>query len=142
MEWLYLQAESLSQKARDMKLLGNVIWIVFGGFVLAVEYLMAGLMLCCTIIGIPFGWQIIRLASLALWPFGTEVRYKKQSPSFLNTFMNVLWILIGGIWLALEHFILGVLFCITIIGIPFGKQHFKLATIAFTPFGREIVYSD
>ena len=125
-----------------MKLLGNVIWVLFGGFFLALGYLLSGLILCCTIIGIPFGWQIIRLAGFALWPFGREVRYKQQTAGCLNTGMNILWILIGGIWLALDHIILGVIFFITIIGIPFGKQHFKLASIAFTPFGREIVSSE
>ena len=124
-----------------MKLLGNIIWIVFGGLFLALEYVIAGLVLCCTIVGIPFGWQVIRLSGLALWPFGKEIRYKKQTAGCLSTFMNLLWILIGGIWLALEHAIIGVVFFITIIGIPLGKQHFKLASIALTPFGKEIVSS-
>lgn len=124
-----------------MKLLGNIIWVVFGGLFLALEYVIAGLLLCCTIIGIPFGWQVIKMSGLALWPFGKEIRYKQQTSGCLGTFMNLLWILIGGIWLALEHAIIGVVFFITIIGIPFGKQHFKLASIALTPFGREVVSS-
>ena len=121
-----------------MKVLGNILWIIFGGFFLAMGYFFSGLLLCITIIGIPFGIQIFKVAGLALWPFGKEVRTKPQGNGCLNTIMNVIWILIGGIWLALEHVILGVIFCITIIGIPFGKQHFKLAAIALTPFGREI----
>ena len=108
---------------------------------MALGYFLGGLILCLTIIGIPFGIQIIKLSSLALWPFGREVRYKEQTEGCLNTGMNVLWFLVGGIWLALDHAILGFLFCITIVGIPFGKQHFKLAAIALTPFGREIVES-
>ena len=125
-----------------MKTLGNIIWVIFGGLFLALGYVISGILLCCTIIGIPFGLQIFKVASLALWPFGREVRYKQQSSGCLSTGMNVLWILIGGIWLALEHVIVGVIFFITIIGIPFGKQHFKLAAIALTPFGREIVSSN
>ena len=124
-----------------MKTLGNIIWIIFGGLFLALGYVFSGIILCCTIIGIPFGLQIFKVAGLALWPFGREVRYKQQSAGCLSTGMNVLWILIGGIWLALEHVIVGIVFFITIIGIPFGKQHLKLAAIALTPFGREIVSS-
>ena len=124
-----------------MKTLGNIIWIIFGGLFLAMGYVFSGIILCCTIIGIPFGLQIFKVAGLALWPFGREVRYKQQSAGCLSTGMNVLWILIGGIWIALEHVIIGIVFFITIIGIPFGKQHLKLAAIALTPFGREIVSS-
>ena len=125
-----------------MKFLGNIIWLLFGGLFLALGYLFTGLGLCLTIIGIPFGIQVFKLAGLALWPFGKEVRYKKQTTGCLNTGMNLLWILIGGIWLALGHAITGLVYCITIIGIPFGKQHFKLAAIILTPFGREVVSSN
>lgn len=116
--------------------------MLFGGLFLALGYLFTGLGLCLTIIGIPFGIQVFKLAGLALWPFGKEVRYKKQTTGCLNTGMNLLWILIGGIWLALGHAITGLVYCITIIGIPFGKQHFKLAAIILTPFGREVVSSN
>lgn len=114
---------------------------MFGGFFLALEYIIVDILLCCTIIGIPFGWQVIRLSGLALWPFGKEIRRKQQTVGCLSTGMNLLWLL-GGFVLALQHVIVGVFFCITIIGIPFGKQHFKLASIALTPFGREIVSSE
>jgi len=124
-----------------MKLLGNIIWVVFGGLFLSIGYVFTGLLLCLTIIGIPFGWKIIRLSGLALWPFGKEVKMVEQGTGCLSTFMNLLWILIGGIWLALGHAINGIIFFITIIGIPFGKQHFKLASIILTPFGREVVSS-
>ena len=120
-----------------MKIIGNIIWVIFGGLILALEYAICGLIWCITIIGIPFGIQLFKCASLALWPFGREVRNKQNSTGCLSTGMNVLWFLLGGIWLALEHVIAGLIFCITIIGIPFGKQHFKLASIALTPFGRE-----
>ena len=121
-----------------MKIIGNIIWVIFGGLILALEYAICGLIWCITIIGIPFGIQLFKCASLALWPFGREVRNKQNSTGCLSTGMNVLWFLLGGIWLALEHVIAGLIFCITIIGIPFGKQHFKLDAIALTPFGREI----
>ena len=121
-----------------MTIIGNIIWVIFGGLILALEYAICGLIWCITIIGIPFGIQLFKCASLALWPFGREVRNKQNSTGCLSTGMNVLWFLLGGIWLALEHVIAGLIFCITIIGIPFGKQHFKLAAIALTPFGREI----
>ena len=124
-----------------MKLLGNIVWLLFGGIFLALEYVIAGILMCLTIIGIPFGIQVFKLASLALWPFGREVRYKEQASGCVSTGMNVLWIL-AGIGLALQHAIVGLIFMITIIGIPFGKQHFKLAAIALTPFGREIVSSE
>lgn len=94
-----------------------------------------------TIVGIPFGVQSIKMAALCLWPFGATVK-KKETPiasGCLNTVMNIIWVLFGGLWIFLTHVIFGVLLTITIIGIPFGKQHFKLAGMAFTPFGREIV---
>lgn len=122
-----------------MKLLGNIIWIIFGGLFIALEYFAASLVLIVTIIGIPFGIQTFKLGLLALWPFGREIREKPQASGCLTTIMNIIWILCGGIWIALSHFVLGILFYITIIGIPFGRQHFKLAGLALTPFGKEIV---
>lgn len=122
-----------------MSLLGNIIWIVFGGLLLAVEYMVAGLLLCCTIIGIPFGLQSFKLGLFALMPFGQQSVVTVESGGCLSTIMNILWIFTGGVWIALTHLGLGLLFCITIIGIPFGIQHFKLMSMAFTPFGREIV---
>jgi uncharacterized membrane protein YccF (DUF307 family) len=124
-----------------MKLIGNIIWVLFGGLLLAIEYAILGLFWCITIIGIPFGIQLFKCASLSLWPFGREVRYKQQTTGCLSTGMNLIWILLGGLLLAIEHAIIGLVFCITIIGIPFGRQHFKLAAIALTPFGREIMSS-
>lgn len=125
-----------------MKLLGNIIWVVFGGFFLSLGYVLSGIALMITIVGIPFGWQVIKLAALALWPFGKEVHNGTIAVGCLSTIMNLIWIFIGGIWLAFGHAICGLFFFITIIGIPFGKQHFKLANIALTPFGRQIVSSN
>jgi uncharacterized membrane protein YccF (DUF307 family) len=91
-----------------------------------------------TIIGIPFGLQTLKLARLALWPFGGNVTDGGNSGGCLSVVMNIIWILIGGIWISLTHLVFGLLLCITIIGIPFGIQHFKMAALALTPFGKEI----
>lgn len=121
-----------------MNLLGNIIWIIFGGLLLAVEYFTAGIALCLTIVGIPFGLQAMKLGLLALFPFGQTSVVRDHNSGCLYAVMNIIWIFIGGFWIALTHLGLGILFCITIIGIPFGMQHFKLVPVALTPFGREI----
>ena len=117
----------------------NLLWLVFGGIFTAIEYLVASLLMMITIIGIPFGMQTLKMASLALWPFGKTVRSGARSGGCLYILMNVLWILLGGIWICLSHLAFGVVLCITIIGIPFGLQHFKLAGLALTPFGKDII---
>ncbi|WP_297328943.1 YccF domain-containing protein [uncultured Bacteroides sp.] len=122
-----------------MGCLMNVLWLIFGGLLTAIEYVIASLLLMLTIVGIPFGMQTLKLAGLALWPFGKEVRSGVRSNGCLYLVMNVLWIFLGGIWICLSHLFFGLLLCITIIGIPFGIQHFKLATVALTPFGKDIV---
>jgi uncharacterized membrane protein YccF (DUF307 family) len=122
-----------------MKILGNIIWLVFGGFAIFLEYILAGLALCITIIGIPFGIQAFKLGMLALWPFGQRIEYMVYAPGCLSTIMNILWLIIGGIWIALTHLLFGILLFITIIGIPWGKQHFKMVSLAITPFGRRLV---
>ena len=122
-----------------MKFLGNIIWLLFGGFITAMEYFVASLLLMVTIIGIPFGIQTMKLGILALWPFGSEIRETDAAGGCLYTAMNILWILTGGIWIALTHLLFGFLFAITIIGIPFARQHFKLAGLAITPFGKQII---
>lgn len=121
-----------------MNLLGNIIWLLFGGIFIALEYLIASVLLCLTIIGIPFGLQTFKLAAVALWPFGKTYRISEHGTGCLSTIMNIIWILIGGIWIALSHLVFGLIFYITIIGIPFGNQHMKLAGLALTPFGRKI----
>jgi uncharacterized membrane protein YccF (DUF307 family) len=123
-----------------MSLLGNVLWIILGGGILLfLEYLFGGIVLCVTIIGIPFGIQCIKLSLLALLPFGKEVRRSEKSAGVLSTVMNLIWILFGGIWIALTHVVFAILCAITIIGLPFAKQHMKLATLSLTPFGKEVV---
>jgi len=122
-----------------MKLLGNLIWLIFGGIIIAIQYLIGSIILMITIIGIPFGIQTLKMASLAIWPFGRDTRVQSRASGCLYIFMNVLWLITGGLWIAATHAIFGILLCITIIGIPFGLQHFKLTAIALTPFGRDIV---
>ncbi|MCQ4872306.1 MULTISPECIES: YccF domain-containing protein [Odoribacteraceae] len=121
-----------------MKILGNIIWVVFGGLFVAIEYFVSSVGLFVTIIGIPFGLQTFKLGILALWPFGSKVVDIPQSNGCLSFLMNIIWFFIGGIWIFLSHIGFGILFCITIIGIPFGLQHFKLARLALTPFGHDI----
>jgi uncharacterized membrane protein YccF (DUF307 family) len=124
-----------------MKFLGNIIWLLFGGLLIALEYFFAGLLLMITIVGIPFGLQAWKIALLALWPFGSKVTDGGNSGGCLLVFMNIVWILIGGIWISLSHLVFGLFLCITIIGIPFGRQHFKMAALALTPFGKNIASS-
>lgn len=124
---------------RRMNFLGNLIWLIFGGIIVAIEYVIASLILMVTIVGIPFGIQTLKLASVALWPFGQKVVSHERSNGCLYVLFNVVWILVGGIWIALTHLAFGVLLFITIIGIPFARQHFKLAGLALTPFGKDVV---
>ncbi len=121
-----------------MKTIGNIIWLIFGGLLTAIEYLISSLLLMVTIIGIPFGLQTLKLGILALWPFGKTVVDNGSSSGCLSLLMNIIWIFIGGFWICLTHFAFGLLLCITIIGIPFGRQHFKMAALALTPFGKTI----
>ena len=121
-----------------MKFLGNIIWLIFGGLVTSIEYLISSLLLMVTIIGIPFGLQTMKLALLALWPFGSKVTDNGNSGGCLSILMNILWIILGGFWICLTHLGFGLLLCITIIGIPWGRQHFKMSALALTPFGKNI----
>ena len=124
-----------------MSVLGNIIWLVFGGFFMTLEYLVSGFLLCCTIIGIPFGLQVFKIGLVALLPFSQTTVVEEGSRSCLEIIMNVIWFFIGGIWIALSHLGWGLLFCITIVGIPFGIQHFKLMRVALFPFGRTVIPS-
>lgn len=121
-----------------MSLLGNIIWIVFGGLLMSLGYLLLGIVYCITIIGIPVGVQLFKMAGLSLWPFGREVVDRNGQMGLWSILLNVLWVVFGGVEMALSHVTLGILFCITVVGIPFGMQHFKLAWLALIPFGREI----
>lgn len=122
-----------------MKFLGNIIWLIFGGFFTAIEYFAAGLALCVTIIGIPFGLQCFKLGLFMFMPFGQKAKKSKEGNGLLFTIMNIIWFFIGGLPIVLTHLFFGVLLAITIIGIPFAKQHFKLMSMALSPFGRKIV---
>ena len=119
-----------------MRFLGNILWLVFGGLVNAVIWLIIGLVLCVTIIGIPFGVQCMKIAGFVLWPFGRDVT--PGGFGIMGALGNVIWILICGITLCVLHLVFGLLLCITVVGIPFGVQHFKLAKLALIPFGADI----
>lgn len=122
-----------------MNTLGNILWIILGGGIfIFLEYFIGGLLLCLTIIGIPFGIQAMRLGMLSLFPFGKKVTAGEGADGCLSTIMNIIWIVVGGIWVALTHVLFAIIMAITIIGIPFARQHMKLAAFAFTPFGRDI----
>lgn len=121
-----------------MKTLGNILWLVFGGFVSATQYVVSSVGMMVTIIGIPFGLQTLKLAALMLWPFGATITDKPDKSGCLSFGMNVIWFFIGSIWISLTHILLGIIFAITIIGIPFAKQHFKFAKLALSPFGKDV----
>lgn len=122
-----------------MKFIGNIIWLIFGGLEIAIEYFVASVLLMITIIGIPFGLQTIKLGILALWPFGSHVQATPDHDGCLDIFMNILWFFIAGVWIWISHIFYGVVLCITIIGIPFGKMHFRLSRLALSPFGKEVI---
>lgn len=122
-----------------MKFIGNILWLVLGGLLVALYYFLVGLLFCITIVGIPFGYQLLKMGVFALWPFGSEVQSDTNDGGCLSIIMNVIWILVGGIEIAMIHVTFGLICCITIIGIPFGIQHFKMALLAFLPFGKKIV---
>jgi len=122
-----------------MRFVGNILWLLFGGFAIAIEYFVSSLVLFATIIGIPFGIQTIKLGILALWPFGSEVVQVQKPSGCLTTVMNIIWFFIGGFWIMLTHVAFGILLFVSIIGIPWAQQHFKLAGLALTPFGRDII---
>jgi len=122
-----------------MRILGNIIWLIFGGLISFICYIVGGIALCVTIVGIPFGVQVFKLAEMTLWPFNKRFQLKEGQPGCLSTLMNIIWIVFAGFWLAIVHLVFGVLLCITIIGIPWGKQHFKMMSLAFAPFGVKIV---
>ena len=121
-----------------MKIFLNIIWVVFGGFMIAIEYIISSIAMMATIIGIPFGLQTLKIALVALWPFGTNISSDGWPSGCLADIMNVIWWFLGGFAIALTHIVWGIIFYITIIGIPFGNQHFKLALLALFPFGKTI----
>lgn len=122
-----------------MRLLLNLLWLVLGGVWLFVAYLVAGVIMCLTVIGIPFGVQSFKLAGFALWPFGRSVVARPTASVSLSLVANVVWVLLAGIWLAVAHLVVGVMLCLTIVGIPLGLGSVKLVPLAIAPFGRDIV---
>jgi len=121
-----------------MNLLLNIIWLVFGGFIVVLAYLLGGILLCITIIGIPFGIQCFKLAGLALAPFGREIREKEPPSGALAVIMNIIWIILPGLELAIFHLVLALIFALTIIGLPIAAQHLKMTRLALIPFGFEV----
>lgn len=124
-----------------MNTLGNIIFFIFGGFLIFLGYVLGGILLCLTIIGIPFGFQCFKIAAGVLAPFGREIRDINSPDSIGSVLLNILWIILPGLELAIMHLILAAAFGITIIGIPIAAQHLKLVPLALLPFGREMRYS-
>ncbi|MEE1317105.1 MAG: YccF domain-containing protein [Prevotella sp.] len=121
-----------------MRIIGNLIWWLFGGLEAAVGYFSGSLALACTIIGIPVALQTFKIGLLCLWPFGAEVRETESPAGCIRIPLNILWIIFGGLLAWIMHVFFGVLLFITIIGIPFAKQHFKMARLSLTPFGKDV----
>jgi uncharacterized membrane protein YccF (DUF307 family) len=122
-----------------MRTLLNLLWMILGGgIVIALEYALGALVLCLTIVGIPFGMQCFKLAGLALWPFGKVVDRGHRGVGCLGLGLNILWCVVAGIWIFLSHLALAVGLAVTVIGIPFAIQHLKLAVLSLVPFGAEV----
>lgn len=118
-----------------MSFIGNLLWLILGGLLVSLGYLICGIVCCITIIGIPFGAQLIKFAGFALHPFGREIDQSKSTDGCFNLVLNILWIIFGWWEIALVHLVFGLICCITVIGIPFGMQHFKMAKLSLFPFG-------
>ena len=121
-----------------MRFIGNLFWLILGGLVISLYYAIVAIFYCITIIGIPFGIQLFKMAGLALWPFGRNVGSGSNDGGCLSLLMNIIWIVCGGIEIAILHLIFGLICCVTIVGIPFGMQHFKMSMLALVPFGKVI----
>jgi uncharacterized membrane protein YccF (DUF307 family) len=119
----------------------NVLWLVLSGIWLALGYALAGVVLCVLIVTIPFGIAAFRLAAFVLWPFGRAV-VPKPGAGAASTVGNIIWFVVAGLWMAVAHLVLGLLLCLTIIGIPLGLGNFKLAAVAIAPLGKDIVSAD
>jgi uncharacterized membrane protein YccF (DUF307 family) len=122
-----------------MNLLGNIIWLLFGGLIAALGYVIGGFALCITIIGIPWGLQCFKLAAVVLWPFGKKIVPKQSGTGCLSLLCNIIWLLCGGLYTALIHLVFAAILFITIIGIPFARQHLKLMELSLLPFSRDVV---
>jgi uncharacterized membrane protein YccF (DUF307 family) len=122
-----------------MNLIGNIIWLIFGGLLSALGYVFGGFVLCITIVGIPWGIQCFKIAGLVLWPFGKKVVPRQNAAGCLSLFCNIIWLICGGLYTALVHLLFAAILFITIIGIPFARQHLKLMELSFMPFSRQVV---
>lgn len=121
-----------------LNLLGNILWLIFGGFIAGVAYILAGLATCLTIVGIPFGIQAMKLGVAMFWPFGKEVRTLPDADSPLRIVLNVIWLILFGWEIALNHLFWAIVLGITVIGIPFAMQHVKMIPLSLLPFGRSL----
>lgn len=122
-----------------MSLLGNIIWLIFGGFITGLGYLVGGVAICVTIVGIPFGVQSIKLGVAAMAPFGREIVQSEDAGDTLTLVLNIVWLILFGWEIALAHLASALVLAITIVGLPFARQHLKLVPLALFPFGREII---
>lgn len=121
-----------------MRIISNLLWWLFGGLEAAIGYFTGSLAVACTIIGIPIALQTFKIGLLCLWPFGAEVRNTDSPTGCIRIPLNLLWIIFGGLWAWLMHLFFGVLLFISLIGIPFAKQHFKMAKLSLAPFGKDV----
>ena len=119
---------------------GNLLWFVFGGGIIAwFLWILLGLLMCITVVGIPFAMAAFRISGFAAFPFGRELidcRLVGEKRIVGTGIANFLWIILAGLWLAISHVLAGISYCLTIIGIPFGLAHFKLAGVCFAPLGK------
>jgi uncharacterized membrane protein YccF (DUF307 family) len=122
-----------------VRTLGNVLWLVLCGIWFAAAYAIAGVLMLCPIVTIPLATQSFKLAGYALWPFGRAIVDRPDRSAIVSGIGNIIWLILAGLWIAVGHVITGAIFCITIIGIPFGVANFKLARLAIWPFGKTIV---
>ena len=120
-----------------MRIILNLLWLIFGGLLSALGWIVTGCLWCITLVGIPVGMQCFKLASISLNPFGKEIVYENEGP--VSLLLNILWIVFGGIEMAIGNAIIGAILCITIVGIPWGKQYFKIAKLSLMPFGAQVV---
>lgn len=118
-----------------MMLLGNIIWFILGGFISWISWIVIGILWSITIIGIPIGRQCFKFAKMSAAPFGKDIQF---SDSGASLFINIIWLVLGGFVMVIEEVTMGIFFCLTIVGIPFGLQHFKHAKLALLPFGAKI----
>ena len=122
-----------------MSILGNIIWLIFGGFLAGLGYIIGGLVLCITVVGIPFGLQSIKLGVATMVPFGKEVVESPHANSTLRVIFNIIWLILFGWEIAVAHLVSALILAITVIGLPFAKQHIKLGPLALFPFGRDLI---